>query len=407
MSIVGSPDATNVTITLVGGGNSTHCLAPLICAAGINYTCNILTRRPEDWAEVIEMTNEDQGWMRVDSIKGRPSIITSDPSLVIPQSDIVWFAGVPIHHNPALLSLIAPHLDSSRHVFIGSICCYGGFNWVVRSVLGPGNYTPFGTNLIPWCCGTKKYGREGVVFGAKRLLRIVTSEGKDRLRLKEVLYPVLRQPLGDTHFLASTLWPNNASLHPPILYGLFKDWDGSSPFPADTLPVYIYKELSKESAEAVCRMDDELVAIVKALRERFPDDPFLKHDFSMKECIMENYEEQVLDPSTTATCISTNAAFSQHKIPYTSLGPNLIVPTLAHKFFETDLPFGIITFKDIATMVGVPTPMMDELVMWNQRLIGKEYVTKGEDGVVRIEGKDKRECVCPTSMGIKVEDLIK
>jgi hypothetical protein len=74
---------------------------------------------------------------------------------------------------------------------------------------------------------------------------------------------------------------------------LFKDWDGSSPFPADTLPVYIYKELSKESAEAVCRMDDELVAIVKALRERFPDDPFLKHDFSMKECIMENYEEQV------------------------------------------------------------------------------------------------------------------
>ena len=132
------------------------------------------------------MTNEDQGWMRVDSIKGRPSIITSDPSLVIPQSDIVWFAGVPIHHNPALLSLIAPHLDSSRHVFIGSICCYGGFNWVVRSVLGPGNYTPFGTNLIPWCCGTKKYGREGVVFGAKRLLRIVTSEGKDRLRLKEV-----------------------------------------------------------------------------------------------------------------------------------------------------------------------------------------------------------------------------
>ena len=40
-------------------------------------------------------------------------------------------------------------------------------------------------------------------------------------------------------------------------------------------------------------MDDELVAIVKALRERFPDDPFLKHDFSMKECIMENYEEQV------------------------------------------------------------------------------------------------------------------
>ena len=34
--------------------------------------------------------------------------------------------------------------------------------------------------------------------------------------------------LTDTDFLASSLWPNNPSLHPPILYGLFKDWDGGA-----------------------------------------------------------------------------------------------------------------------------------------------------------------------------------
>ena len=34
--------------------------------------------------------------------------------------------------------------------------------------------------------------------------------------------------LTDTDFLASSLWPNNPSLHPPILYGLFKDWDGDA-----------------------------------------------------------------------------------------------------------------------------------------------------------------------------------
>ena len=127
---------------------------------------------------------------------------------------------------PALLQTIKAHLDPTRHVFIGTICCYGGFEWVVRRELGPGNYSCFGTQLIPWCCGTVEYGSTGVIFGAKRMLRVVTSGGFDRLGLKSVLAPILRQDLRDTHFLASTLWPNNSSLHPPILYGLFKDWDG-------------------------------------------------------------------------------------------------------------------------------------------------------------------------------------
>ena len=85
------------------------------------------------------------------------------------------------------------------------------------------------------------------------------------------------------------------------------------------LPVYIYKELSKESAEAVCRMDDELVAIVKALRERFPDDPFLKHDFSMKECIMENYEEQVRTGGPKPTLYSTRETYLARPQPPPSL----------------------------------------------------------------------------------------
>ena len=85
----------------------------------------------------------------------------------------------------SLLQLIKPHLNPNRHCFIGSICCYGGFEWVVRRELGVGNYSCFGTNLIPWCCGTKEYGRVGVVFGAKRLLRIVTSQGKVRESCEE------------------------------------------------------------------------------------------------------------------------------------------------------------------------------------------------------------------------------
>ena len=110
------------------------------------------------------------------------ALITSDPALCIPQAELIFIAGLPIHHNPTVLRSIKPHMDMTKKVFVGSICAYGGFNWVAAEALGPGAYSLFGTQLIPWCCGTKEYGRTGVVFGAKRLLRIATEDGTDAVR---------------------------------------------------------------------------------------------------------------------------------------------------------------------------------------------------------------------------------
>ena len=33
------------------------------------------------------------------------------------------------------------------------------------------------------------------------------------------------------------------------------------------------------------------------------------------------------------------------------------------------------TFVDIARMIGVDTPLIDAMIRWNQKLIGKEYMT--------------------------------
>ena len=91
--------STQLTVTLVGGGNSTHCMAPLVASAG--FPVNILTRRPESWNhDSVSVVNEDMGWLRTTKIECTPDLITSDPALCIPQSDIIWFCGVPIHHNP-------------------------------------------------------------------------------------------------------------------------------------------------------------------------------------------------------------------------------------------------------------------------------------------------------------------
>merc|ERR1719310_1902859 len=135
-------------------------------------------------------------------------------------------------------------------------------------------------------------------------------------------------------------------------------------------------------------MDEELCAIVAALRKVYPDDVHLKSSFSMRDCVIENYKDQVKDKTNTATCVSSNTAFGKHNIPYTTLDDGKIVPTLKHKFFETDLPFGLVTFKDIALMIGIETPLIDAMIRWNQALVDKEYLT--DDG--KLNGRDAGEC---------------
>lgn len=397
----------NLTITIIGGGNSTPIFAALAKTAG--HKVNILTRKPEKWTQNgCGFENQDLKY-----IGGKTELrvnidnITKNASECIPESDMIFIAGLPIHHNPVVLKQIKDHLNPNKDVIhIGSICSYGGFNWVVRDVLGEDkmkNVNIFGTQLIPWTCGTIEYGKTGVVFGAKRLLRIATEDGKDGYNLKGILSKLLQMPnLQDTDFLASCLWPNNPSLHPPILYGLFKDWDGKQKLKKEDLPEWIYKDLRTGSSEALVDLDNELVAIVKALSKIYPNNEHLKKDFSMKACVIENYTDQVLNKYSTITCIMSNIAFGKHKIPYTKIDENHIVPTLKHKFFETDLPYGLVTFKDIASMVNVPTPTIDKIILWNQALVDKEYI--GKDG--KLSGKDIKECIVPSNFNLTLNTLI-
>lgn len=383
-------------VTVVGGGNSTPIFATLAKEAG--HKVAILTRRPADWnAKDIGFVNDDPGYVDGKTeIRTEIDLVTADPAECIPQSDLIFLAGLPIHHNPEVLRKIKPHMDMSRKVFVGSICAYGGFNWVAAEALGEGNYSLFGTQLIPWCCGTKEYGRTGAVFGAKRLLRIATEGGADKDGVVPILAKILQMPfLSHTDFIASSLWPNNPSLHPPILYGLFKDWDGKTAYKPEDLPTLIYADMRTESAKALVQMDQELVSIVKKLAQLYPNNQHLKSDFSMYHCVNENYLEQITCKYDTVTSVLTNRAFSKHKIPYTTVDGG-IVPTLKHKFFETDLPFGLCTFVDIARMIDVKTPLIDAMIRWNQDLIGKEYITASG----KIDGKDAGECVLPSALGL-------
>ena len=109
-------------VTVVGGGNSTPIFAALAKTAG--HSVAILTRRPKDWASEVGFVNEDVGYIDGQKeVRTSVDLITDDPSKCIPQSDMIFLAGIPVHHNESILrEQVAPYLDRKKKVFIGSIC---------------------------------------------------------------------------------------------------------------------------------------------------------------------------------------------------------------------------------------------------------------------------------------------
>jgi hypothetical protein len=393
-------------LVIIGGGNSSAIMACLGKLAG--YHTTVLTRKPEKWSATLGFKNEDAGYLPDAEYSATVDSITSDPATCIPEADVIFIAGLPIHLNPVVLQNIKPHINREKEFLIGTICAYGGFNWVCAQELGPGKYHIFGTQCIPWCCGTVEYGKTGVVFGAKRFIRIATEDGKDGVGAKDAMGRILQiKDVRDTDFLACTLWPNNPWIHPPILYGVFKDWDGKSPYSGKgmgkAVPDFIYKDLRPGSVECLEVLNKELVELVAALSPLYPEDPHLQENYNLDYCIQENYLEQVTDKSSMGSTFMTCAAYAKHHIPYTTVEGG-VVPTLAHKFFETDLPFGLCTYKDMAIMVGVETPLMDKIIIWNQGLIGKEYLNQATG---KMDGAHANECILPSALGLTKTTLLR
>jgi opine dehydrogenase len=252
------PSQMSLNVVIVGGGNSSHVLAGLATNAG--HAVTLLTRQPDRWSKTVTCQNQDPGWISEagPSISGELTAITSDAAACIPAADVVILGGIPVHHYRSVLQQVCPHI-SKPGVLLGSLCAYGGFSWLCQEALGNAASTTvvFGTQSIPWTCGTLTYGSEGVVFGAKRHLHIAfdneaafagtTNEalkGKDALL---VVQQLLRNAIVErTDFLTCTLWPNNPLFHPTVLYGLFADWDMETPYKVEDVPARIYADVTQK-----------------------------------------------------------------------------------------------------------------------------------------------------------------
>ena len=196
------------------------------------YHTTVLTRKPEKWSATLGFKNEDSGYLPQEEYTATVDSITSDPATCIPEADVIFIAGLPIHLNPVVLQNIRPHINREKEFLIGTICAYGGFNWVCAKELGPGKYHIYSVpRRFHGMREPSSMGKKALCLARSVLSEFATENGKDGVGAADAMQKILQlKDVRDTDFLACTLWPNNPWIHPPILYGVFKDWDGKSPY---------------------------------------------------------------------------------------------------------------------------------------------------------------------------------
>ncbi len=371
-------NADSRVVTIVGGGASAHVLIPFLASAG--HRVQVLTRRPDDWSEEVELQLQSIDEELLQTFTGRLARVSNDPAEVIPESDVVVLC-MPVNtYRPALHGL-APHLRRDREVFVGTIYGQAGFNWMVGEITQKhelDNVTTFAVGLIPWICRVIEYGRVGVTYGCKEI-NVAAVAPRDRFEALNdfFLEAICERWLGkgafsqSDNFLSLTLSVDNQIIHPARCLGLYRRYGGKWPT-KDDIP-YFYRDFDELSADLMRDLDADYTKVRDGLRQRFPDRDFpYMLDYLGLERL--SYQSENTDIRESFTTSKTLGAI---KPPTRQLDSGEWEIDTDHRFFTDDVSYGVCIAKWLAEQMDLEVPTIDAIIEWVQEIRGETYIAGG------------------------------
>jgi hypothetical protein len=361
-------------ITICGGGNAAHVLVALISAKQ-DYRVNVYTplrNEVESWHRGIEagggitLTGDDG------TLLGRPEQVSDDPSSVIPGSQLVLLS-LPAFVHEIIMRDIAPYLDEGT--WIGALPARGGFDWCARDVpsIEERSAVLFGLQTLPWACRIQEYGRAVAILGTKTEVDLAAwpvSYADEIAALLGDLLGVTMRPTGN--FLSLTLASTGQIIHPGIMYGLFRDWDGR---PYVEAPIF-YHNVDAMTADILQRLSDEVQSLCARLEERITNLD-LSSVLPLYDWIRRAYGDRISDCSSLQRCFVTNDGYAGLLAPMRSSNDGL-VPDFKSRYLIEDVPYGLVVTRGIAELADLPTPMTDRIITWAQGVLENEYLVDGK-----------------------------
>ena len=332
------------TICICGGGSLGHVCAGVFGDKG--YRVSILTGHPEKWENNILVTDPNNK-----NFHGTISIITSDPSEVIPYSDIVLLCLPGCLIEKKLLE-IKPYLSPST--MVGSIVSSTGFFFIAHKVL-PKTIGLFGFQRVPFIARVDEYGKSATLLGYKSSLNIAIENTARFNSFIDNLSDTLMTPISLlNNFYEASLTNSNPILHTGRLFTLWKDPKTHTPIKNR---IRFYADWTDEASEILLAMDDEFGILLRKLgvsRKVVPS-------------LLDYYECQ--DAKALTNKIRSIPAFLPILAPMKKT-PDGWIPDFNNRYFTEDFPFGLRYIRDLAREHGISTPTIDKVYEWGISMIG-------------------------------------
>lgn len=359
-----------LNICIVGGGNSTHSLIPLLSNSG--HDVSLLTRNPGKWSSEVSMEYTDMLGNVLDTLVGSLKQASDIPEDLIPQADVILLS-LPVSKYRLILNTIAPYIDRGKKVYVGTIYGQGGFNWMMEQVIQDyelSNIAYFAIGLLPWITRTKVYGEIGINYGSKAVNVIAVKPQSEFKALKDNLLDSLcfnyfgkGEFMLSSLFLALTLSVDNQIIHLSRLYGLFKTHGGIW---SDQISVPLfYRDFDDVSAKIMQKLDADYSKIREALISIYPQKDF---SFMLDYLGLERLSYSSSNSDIKESFV-TSSTLGLIPTPTVKNPEGLYIFDKDHRFFTDDLYYGLVIAKWFAINLHLETPMLDEIIHWAQDFI--------------------------------------
>lgn len=330
-------------VTIIGGGN----LGTLLGAAFAyrNNEVIIHTSKPEKFSKVLEAYSKDDKVL----FKGEISKATNDWKEAVEGADLIWVT-VPPQLFVETANAMEPYVSKGQ--MIGIIPGAGAAEFAFRALIEKG-VRFFGLARVPSIARVKEYGKSSYVLGpAPELLigSIPASNAKGICEEIQPLFQVKCRPVAN--YLAVAFTPSNPVLHTSRIYGMFKDYVPGNHYPTNEL---FYEAWTIDSAEVLLDCSDELQQLCKAI------------PMDMRDVESMQFRHNIRTPEELAARI---CSLDRLKGLYSPVVKDEIgyMPDFDSRYFVSDFPFGIKIMIEVANLFNVPTPTMDKIWEWYQKV---------------------------------------
>ena len=269
------------------------------------------------------------------------NLVTANATEAFDATDYI-FVTLPSHVQGDFAKRIAPFAgDKSKFVMVPG---FSGAEFLMQPALRRGAAL-FGFQRVPFIARLKEYGRS-VWFERKPALQLAKFGGTDidsTCRDMEKLFSIPCAALDN--YLCVTLTPSNPVLHTARLYSMLKDGDA----PPDK---FFYAEWNDAASEILFKLDDEVQAICRALKET---------DLRSVRSLKVHYESDTVSALTKK--IRGIPSLSKILSPLKET-PQGLRPDFDNRYFKCDFEYGLDILLQFAETLNLDSPTMREVMAW-------------------------------------------